>query len=72
MTALFSQKYPKIMSKIITLDNRNSELVYYYIGNEENCLMTFLSIFNNSISKVYAMTEEDFEVLLFSLTVLST
>lgn len=52
--------------------NDGRELVYYYIGNEENCLMTFSSIFNNSISKVYAMTEEDSEVLLIPLPVLST
>lgn len=51
--------------------NDGRELVYYYIGDEENCLMTFSSIFNNNISKVYAMTEEDSEVLLVPLTVMS-
>ncbi|MGH1516962.1 Crp/Fnr family transcriptional regulator [Chryseobacterium sp. JK1] len=51
--------------------NDGRELVYYYIGNDENCLMTFSSIFNNNISKVYAVTEEDSEVFLIPLSVMS-
>ncbi|MFS4472667.1 Crp/Fnr family transcriptional regulator [Chryseobacterium sp. T20] len=51
--------------------NDGRELVYYYISDEENCLMTFSSIFNNNISKVYATTEEDSEVLLVPLAVMS-
>ncbi|MDR3025053.1 Crp/Fnr family transcriptional regulator [Chryseobacterium sp.] len=51
--------------------NDGRELVYYYIGDEENCLMTFSSIFNDNISKVYATTEEHSEVLLVPLAVMN-
>ena len=51
--------------------NDGRELVYYYISDEENCLMTFSSIFNDNISKVYATAEEYSEVLLVPLAVMS-
>ncbi|UKB81581.1 Crp/Fnr family transcriptional regulator [Chryseobacterium sp. MEBOG07] len=51
--------------------NDGRELTYYHIGDNENCLMTFSSIFNNNISKVYATAEEDSEVLLVPLSVMN-
>ncbi|MFZ4929091.1 Crp/Fnr family transcriptional regulator [Chryseobacterium sp. Mn2064] len=51
--------------------NDGRELVYYYIGDDENCLMTFSSIFNNNISKVNAITEADSDVMLVPLAVMN-
>jgi len=43
--------------KVYTL-NDGRELLYYYIKPGESCIMTVASIFQNSISRIYAYAEE--------------
>ncbi|KMQ67075.1 Crp/Fnr family transcriptional regulator [Chryseobacterium sp. FH2] len=50
--------------------NDGRELIYYYVRPDDSCLMTFSSIFNDYISKVYAITEEDSQVLLIPVSVM--
>lgn len=50
--------------------NDGRELIYYYVRNNESCVMTFSSIFSNYISKIYAITEEESEVLLIPVSVM--
>lgn len=49
--------------------NDGRELIYYYIRANDSCLMTFSSIFTDYTSRIYAVTEEDSEVLLFPVSV---
>ena len=49
--------------------NDGRELIYYYVRPNDSCLMTFSSIFSDYISKVYALTEEDSEVMLVPVSV---
>ncbi|MXS72594.1 helix-turn-helix domain-containing protein [Flavobacteriaceae bacterium W22] len=49
--------------------NDGRELIYYYIRPNDSCLMTFSSIFSDYISRIYAVTEEDSEVLLLPVSV---
>lgn len=50
--------------------NDGRELIYYYVRPNESCVMTFSSIFSNYISKIYAITEEESEVLLIPVSVM--
>ncbi|WP_299181566.1 Crp/Fnr family transcriptional regulator [uncultured Chryseobacterium sp.] len=50
--------------------NDGRELIYYYVRPEDSCLMTFSSIFGDYTSKIYAVTEEDSEVLLIPTSVM--
>ncbi|MEY8761297.1 Crp/Fnr family transcriptional regulator [Chryseobacterium tongliaoense] len=50
--------------------NDGRELIYYYVRPNDSCLMTFSSIFNDYTSKVYALAEEDSEVLLIPVSVI--
>jgi CRP/FNR family transcriptional regulator len=50
--------------------NDGRELIYYYVRPQDSCLMTFSSIFGDYTSKIYAVTEEDSEVLLVPVSVL--
>ncbi|ASK30725.1 Crp/Fnr family transcriptional regulator [Chryseobacterium sp. T16E-39] len=50
--------------------NDGRELIYYYVRSNESCVMTFSSIFSNYISRIYAITEEDSEVLLIPVSVM--
>ncbi|MFP7658351.1 Crp/Fnr family transcriptional regulator [Chryseobacterium proteolyticum] len=50
--------------------NDGRELIYYYVRRNESCVMTFSSIFSNYISKIYAITEEDSEVLLIPVAIM--
>lgn len=50
--------------------NDGRELIYYYVRPDDSCLMTFASIFGDYTSKVYAIAEEDSEVLLIPASVL--
>ncbi|ALR31403.1 Crp/Fnr family transcriptional regulator [Chryseobacterium sp. IHB B 17019] len=50
--------------------NDGRELIYYYVRPNDSCLMTFSSIFSDYTSKVYAMAEEDSEVMLIPASVL--
>ena len=49
--------------------NDGRELIYYYIRPNDSCLMTFSSIFSDYISRIYAIAEEDSEVLLIPVSV---
>ncbi|KQT16497.1 Crp/Fnr family transcriptional regulator [Chryseobacterium sp. Leaf404] len=49
--------------RVFTL-NDGRELIYYYVRENDSCMMTFSSIFTTGISRVYAVAEEDSEVLL--------
>ncbi|MFP3593474.1 Crp/Fnr family transcriptional regulator [Chryseobacterium sp. SIMBA_038] len=49
--------------KVFSL-NDGRELIYYYIRPNDSCLMTFSSIFTDYISRVYAVAEEESEILL--------
>lgn len=50
--------------------NDGRELIYYYIRPNDSCLMTFSSIFSDYISRIYAVAEEDSEVLLIPVSVI--
>jgi len=54
--------------KVFSL-NDGRELTYYYIKPNDSCLMTFSSIFSDYTSKIYAVTEEDSEVILIPVSV---
>src|SRR5690606_28491839 len=49
--------------RVFTL-NDGRELIYYYLRANDSCLMTFSSIFTDYISRIYAVAEEDSEVML--------
>lgn len=53
--------------KVFSL-NDGRELIYYYLRPNDSCLMTFSSIFNDYISRIYAIAEEDSEVLLIPVS----
>lgn len=55
--------------KVFTL-NDGRELIYYYIKENDSCLMTFSSIFTDYISRVYAVAEEDSEALLVPVSII--
>ncbi|MCW3160198.1 Crp/Fnr family transcriptional regulator [Chryseobacterium oryctis] len=59
----------KGLIRVFTL-NDGRELVYYYIRANDSCLMTFSSIFTDYISRVYAVAEEDSEVMLIPISVI--
>lgn len=49
--------------------NDGRELIYYYIRPNDSCLMTFSSIFSDYTSRIYAVAEEDSEVILIPVSV---
>ncbi|MEG1239499.1 Crp/Fnr family transcriptional regulator [Chryseobacterium sp.] len=55
--------------KVFSL-NDGRELIYYYIKPNDSCLMTFSSIFSDYKSRVYAIAEEDSEVLLIPVSII--
>ncbi len=55
--------------KVFTL-NDGRELVYYYIRKNDTCMMTFSSILTDYVSRVYAMAEEDSEIMLIPVSVI--
>ncbi len=55
--------------RVFTL-NDGRELIYYYIRTSDSCLMTFSSIFTDCISRVYAVAEEDSEIMLIPISVI--
>lgn len=55
--------------KVFTL-NDGRELIYYYIKPNDSCLMTFASIFSDYTSRIYAVAEEDSEVVLIPVSVI--
>ena len=50
--------------------NDGRELIYYYVRENDSCMMTFSSIFTDYISRIYAVAEEDSEVLLIPVSVM--
>lgn len=54
--------------KVFSL-NDGRELIYYYIRPNDSCMMTFSSIFTDYVSRIYAITEEESEVLLIPVSV---
>jgi len=46
------------------------ELLLYYIEPEQSCVMTFYAALKNTPSKVFAVTEEDSQVLLIPVSLL--
>lgn len=54
--------------KVFSL-NDGRELIYYYIRPNDSCLMTFSSIFGDYVSRIYAVAEEESEVLLVPVSV---
>jgi len=54
--------------RVFTL-NDGRELIYYYLRANDSCLMTFSSIFTDYISRIYAVAEEDSEVMLIPVSV---
>jgi CRP/FNR family transcriptional regulator len=55
--------------RVFTL-NDGRELIYYYLRANDSCLMTFSSIFTDYVSRVYAVAEEDSEVMLIPVSVI--
>ncbi|MBB6372165.1 Crp/Fnr family transcriptional regulator [Chryseobacterium shigense] len=55
--------------KVFTL-NDGRELIYYYIRPNDSCLMTFSSIFTDYTSRIYAVAEEECEVILIPVSVI--
>lgn len=55
--------------RVFTL-NDGRELIYYYIKPNDSCLMTFSSIFTDYTSRVYAVAEEESEVMLIPVSVI--
>lgn len=55
--------------RVFTL-NDGRELIYYYIRTNDSCLMTFSSIFTDYISRVYAVAEEDSEIMLVPASII--
>lgn len=50
--------------------NDGRELIYNYIRSGETCLMSFSTIFNDFVSRVYVVSEEDTEALIIPANVL--
>jgi len=50
--------------------NDGRELIYYYIRENDSCMMTFSSIFSDYVSRIYAVADEDSEVLLIPVSVM--
>ncbi|WP_404984913.1 Crp/Fnr family transcriptional regulator [Chryseobacterium sp. M5] len=50
--------------------NDGRELIYNYIRSGETCLMSFSTIFNDFVSRVYVVSEEDTDALLIPATIL--
>lgn len=50
--------------------NDGRELIYNYIRSGETCLMSFSTIFNDFVSRVYVVSEEDTEALLIPANIL--
>jgi len=55
--------------KVFSL-NDGRELIYYYVRPYDSCLMTFSSIFTDYTSRVYAVSEEDSEVMLIPVSLM--
>ena len=70
----FVQLIPFVQDGLIKVFTRyeDRELLLYYIQPEESCIMSFSAGINNEPSQVFAVTEEDTEVLLLPVRELHT
>jgi len=57
---------PIVLKGLVKVYSRfdDKELLLYYIEASQSCVMTFHAALNNTQSKVFAITEEDSEILL--------
>lgn len=55
--------------RVFTL-NDGRELIYYYVKENDCCMMTFLSIFSNYVSRIYAVTDLDSDIFLVPVSVM--
>ncbi len=64
---------PIVLSGLVKVCSRfeERELLLYYIEPQQSCIMTFYAALNNESSKVFAITEEETEVLLIPVRFLS-
>jgi CRP/FNR family transcriptional regulator, anaerobic regulatory protein len=53
----------KGLLKVFT-QHDDKELLLYYIHPNESCVMSFTAVLNNSSSKIFAITEDDSDILL--------
>ncbi len=60
---------PLVVSGILKvfISSDDKELLLYYIQKEESCIMTFAAGLKNEPSKIFAVTEDECEVLLFPI-----
>ncbi|MBT8185437.1 MAG: Crp/Fnr family transcriptional regulator, partial [Eudoraea sp.] len=65
----FVKVIPVVQKGLIKVFTRyeDRELLLYYIQPNESCIMSFSAGINNEPSQVYAITEEDTEVLLIPI-----
>jgi CRP/FNR family transcriptional regulator len=56
----------------IYIKNEDKELLLYYIKPNESCIMSFSAFIENAPSKVYAITEEETEILAIPVTEIDT
>ena len=57
---------PIVLNGLVKVYSRfdEKELLLYYIEPSQSCVMTFYAAMKNTLSKVYAKTEEDSKILL--------
>lgn len=57
---------PIVLSGLVKVYTQSDEkeLLLYYIKQEESCIMSFSSVINNASSKIFAVSEENCEILL--------
>lgn len=62
----FIQAIPFVLSGLIKVYRQydEKELLLYYIEPDQSCIMSFSSAISNEPSRIFAITEEDTEVLL--------
>ncbi len=62
----YVRSVPIVLSGILKVFTQyeDKELLLYYIKPSESCVMSFTAVINNNSSQIYAVTEEDAEILL--------
>lgn len=56
----------------VYIKNEDKELLLYYIKPNESCIMSFSACIENAPSKVYAITEEESEILAIPVLEINT
>lgn len=57
--------------KVFSL-NDGRELIYYYIRPMDSCMMTFSTLFTNSKSRIYAITEENSQIMFIPVSTIQS